>query len=319
MPASAFPRRGPLRIAIAVPLALVLGLSMGLASAGCGEMQMMAMNVRTAVAGPAVAREGSIALQPLAAVRRDIFTRSYRIGETYTVKTGGSVVSIKNYAITEKVGRATVLRDFAQTCEGRRFFRDESGLCTSSPLSAVRGAMGGVFDVVAAVTVPDGRYFVVALPSDGRSQVFLLVDPTGRLRRGAYVAWREDFTPGTSLGNVPVVEMAPAVALDSGAPLFSFESVERFVFMGPGYLSFDLVFTGTRDTVRGELITFAYREYGRDSTDRPAFERPLQFPASEPIIEVEKLRIEVVPVGYGELRFRVIADGQPTPTSPGSK
>ncbi len=306
----AFRRRGRALRTVVVATAWLL-------AAGCSDVQGMALRVRSAFSGPQPAAappvEGAIVLQPLAPVRRDIFTRSYRLGETYSVHTGGSVVSIKNYAITERVGRATVLRDFGQTCT-RRFFGREPTLCESSPLSAVRGAMGNVFDVVAAVTVPDGQYFAVALPSDGKSQVYLLVDPTGRLRRGAYVAWREDLSPGTSLGHVPLVELAPKPALQPDAPLFSFESVERFVFMGPGYLSFDLIFTGTRDTARGELITFNYREFGRDSTDTATFERPLQFPASEPVIELDKLRIEVEPVGYGELRFRVIADGQPVPT-----
>ena len=283
---------------------------------GCSEMQAMNASLRGAVGasqGPERPAEGTVALQPLAPVRRDIFTRSYRLGETYKVRTGEPVVSIKNYSITERVGHATVLRDFGQTCRGG-WPRRETALCDSAPLEAVRGAMGSVFDVVAAVTLPDGQYFAVALPSDGRSQVYLLVDPTGRLRREAYVAWREDLSPGSSLGRVPLVELTPDVAMDSQTPLFSFESVEKFVFMGPGYLSFDLVFTGTRDTVRGELITFNYREFGRDSTDLPTFERPLQFSVAEHVIELERLRIEVEPVGYNELRFRVIADGQPAPT-----
>ena len=38
-------------------------------------------------------------------MRRDIFTRSYRLGEPYTVHTGQPVVSIKNYSVTEKVAR----------------------------------------------------------------------------------------------------------------------------------------------------------------------------------------------------------------------
>lgn len=292
-----------------------LAAALALAASDCSDMQGMAYRIRGAMPGPSQTVDEGLALQPLAPVRRDIFTRSYRLGETYTVGTGGSVVSIKNYSVTEKVGRATALRDFGQTCRRRFLGGIGMSLCESTPLDAVRGAMGSVFDVVAAVTVPDGKYFAVALPSDGSSQAYLLVDPTGRLRRGAYVAWRGALTPGTPAGRVPVTELAPDFPLDVESPLFSFESVERFVFMGPGYLSFDLVFTGTRDTVRGELITFNYREFGRDSTDRPTFERPLQFPASEPVIEVEKLRVEVVPLGYDQLQFRVIADGQPQPTS----
>lgn len=294
------------------PLLLPALVFVATLAGGCSEMTGLGARLGFVPMDPAMATEGTVALQPLAPVRRDIFTRSYRIGETYTARTGEAVVSIKNYSITERVGRATVLRDFAQTCRG--FLGRRTTLCDSQPLEAVRGALGGVNDVVAAVTLSDGQYFAVALPSDGRSQVYLLVDTTGRLRRGAYVAWRENMSPGMTLGRVPLVELEPDVALDSDSPLFSFESVERFVFMGPGYLSFDLVFTGTRDTVRGELYTFSYREFGRDSTDRPAFERSLQFPVSEPVIEVGPVRIEVEPIGYEQLRFRVIGDGQPPPT-----
>ncbi|MFN2426557.1 MAG: hypothetical protein ABR587_08950 [Candidatus Binatia bacterium] len=304
------------RLGLARSAAGVAAAALALLS-GCSEMKMAGASLRGVVGsapGPQPIPEGAVALQPLAPVRRDIYTRSYRLGETYQAKSGDTVVSVKNYAVTEKVGHATVLRDFAQTCR-RRWPRGRDTLCEDSPLDSVRGAMGSVFDVVGAVTRPDGQFFAVLLPSDGRSQTYLLVDPTGRLRKGTYIAWREDLSPGYSLGQVPVVELAPDLALDSQAPLFSFESVEKFVFMGPGYLSFDLIFTGTRDTARGELITFLYREFGRDSTSMPTFERPLQFPVSQRVLELEKLRIEVEPVGYSELRFRVIADGQPAPTT----
>jgi hypothetical protein len=284
--------------------------------AGCSEVKALQYTLGMTGAAPpaqtyaAAAPEGTVALQPLAPVRRDIFTRSYRLGESYTVRTGEAVVSVKNYSVTERVGRATALRNFAQTCSGG-WRRNKSGACDESPLSAVRGAMGNVFDVQAAVTLPDGQYFAVAIPSDGKSQVYLLVDPTGRLRRGAYIVWREDLTPGTTLGYVPIVELEPEHAIDSSRPLFSFESIEKFVFMGPGYLSFDLIFTGTRETSRGELMTFNYREFGRESTDRPTFERSLHFHTSQKVIEIEKLQIEVQPYGYSELRFRVVSDGQP--------
>lgn len=287
--------------------------------AGCSEFRALEYSLGASPAPApapsgkawaAAAPEGTVALQPLAPVRRDIFTRSYRIGEAYTVRTGEPVVSVKNYSITERVGHATVLRNFAQACRGG-WPRKQVGPCGDSPLSAVRGSMGDVFDVHAAVTQPDGQFFAVAIPSDGKSQVYLLVDPTGRLRRGPYIVWREDLTPGSTLGYIPIVELEPDLAIDSTSPLFSFESIEKFVFMGPGYLSFDLIFTGTRETVRGEVMTFNYREFGRESTDRPTFERGLQFPTSQRMIEIEKLKIEVEPYGYSELRFRVVSDGQP--------
>jgi hypothetical protein len=305
--------RLPCRTARAVALAALF--------AGCSEIKALQYTLGVAPPAPpavshaAAAPEGTVALQPLAPVRRDIFTRSYRLGETYTVRTGEPVVSVKNYSVTERVGRASVLRDFTHKCRSR-LPRSKTSLCTEAPLGSVRGTMGSVFDVHAAVTLPDGQYFAVAIPSDGKSQVYLLVDPTGRLRRGAYVAWREDLTPASTLGYVPILEFQPDLALDSSTPLFSFESVEKFVFMGPGYLSFDLIFTGTRDTARGEVMTFNYREFGRESTDRPTFERALQFTTRQKVIEIEKVQIEVQPYGYNELRFRVISDGQPQGTAP---
>lgn len=306
-------RRPSLAPVAAAPLVLAL-----VALVGCSSTEGMGSFFGGPTPSPRASQpppEGSIALQPLAPVRRDIYTRSYRLGEAYTVRSGEPVVSVKNYAVTERVGHATVLRDFGQTCKGR-WPRREVALCEDPPLNAVRGAMGSVYDVVAAVTLPDGQYFAVALPSDGRSRAYMLVDPTGRLRRGGYLAWREKLSPGSSLGHVPLVDLDPELLLDAQTPLFSFESVEKFVIMGPGYLSFDLIFTGTRDTVRGELMTFSYREFGRDSASKPAFERPLTFAVHQHILELENLRIEVEPIGYSELRFRVITDGQPTSAAP---
>jgi hypothetical protein len=297
------------RTALAAAIVVVVG--------GCSEFKALEYTLGVTPPAPAPVTgpppEGSIALQPLAPVRRDIFTRSYRIGEPYTVHTGDPVVSIKNYSITERVGRATVLRDFQQQCRRTWPPKAKTGPCSDAPLDAVRGAMGSVFDVIGAVTLPDGQYFAISPPRTGSSQVYILADPTGRLRTGAYVAWREDLTPGTTLGHVPLVELQPDLALDSSTPLFSYESVEKFVPMGPGYLSFDLIFLGTRDTPRGELMNFLYREYGRDSTNKAAFERTLQFSTKQPVIEVDRLRIEVQPAGYNDLRFRVISDGQPAP------
>ena len=264
-----------------------------------------------AVDEPVVTSDTELLLQPLAPVKRDIFTRSYRLGETYTIQTGGTVVSVKNYSVSEKVGKATALRDFGQLCRRRMFAPRDGAPCDESPLSAVRGSVGSVFNVIAAATLPEAKYFAVAMPSDNRSQVVLLVDTSGRLRSGAYVAWRDDLSANAALGRVPLELIQPTIPMNVDAPLFSFESIESFKHMGPGYLSFDLLFTGTRDTPRGDQMTFTYREFGRDGSDRPAFERLLEFPSGTPVVEVQNLRVEVEPVGYNSLRFRVIADGQP--------
>ena len=112
--------------------------------AGCSEVKALQYSLGMAPPPPppptqaayaAAAPEGTVALQPLAPVRRDIFTRSYRLGEPYTVHTGQPVVSIKNYSVTEKVGHATVLRDFAQNCTGgwprRKVGRQQLGTAAS--------------------------------------------------------------------------------------------------------------------------------------------------------------------------------------------
>jgi hypothetical protein len=284
-----------------------------LGGAGCAAYESVAP--RTAEPEPVVVAptgEGPVFLQPLAPVRRDIFTRSYRVGEVYTARVGESVVSVKNYSVTERVGHATALRDFRQPC--RKLLSSEAGDCTRGPLSLVRGTMGSVFDVIAAVTLPDGQYFAVALPPESGTHAYLLVDPTGRLRRGAYVAAREADSHAYAVGRVPVLEQRIELPLDAEAPLFSFESVERFVFMGPGYLSFDLVFAGRRTAPRGDSYTMMYREFGRDSTDAPAFEQSLVFPVTQQEVEVGRLRIRVETVTPEEIRFSVVEDGQPAPS-----
>lgn len=307
----------PLRVVVDL---LAGCLAMCLLASGCSEIQDVSHSLSATflpkpapepVAAQPVASSSQLLLQPLAPVRRDIFTRSYRLGETYSIHTGAPVVSIKNYSITEKVGKATALRDFAQLCRRRMFAPRKGSPCTDPPLSSVHGSMGSVFEVIAAATFPEAKYFAVRMTPDNQSEVVLLVDTSGRLRPGEYVAWRDDLSAGVALGRVPLDLLSPELQMNVSTPLFSFESVERFVYMGPGYLSFDLIFTGTRDTPRGELMTFTYREYGRDSSDRAAFERTLQFPTSDPVIEVQDLRIEVEPLGYNDLKFRVIADGQP--------
>ena len=111
------PRQSPLRAHTASTIAAAAAV---LLAAGCSEMQAMQLRIQKMTSSgkpgaPQPLPEGSFALQPLAPVRRDIYTKSYRLGETYTVKVGEPVVSIKNYSITEKVGRATALRDFGQT------------------------------------------------------------------------------------------------------------------------------------------------------------------------------------------------------------
>lgn len=283
-----------------------------LGGAGCAAYESVAP--RAAEPEPVVvapAGDGRVFLQPLAPVRRDIFTRSYRVGEVYTARVGESVVSVKNYSVTERVGHATALRDFRQSC--KRLLSSEAGDCTTGPLSMVRGAMGSVFDVIAAVTMPDGQYFAVALPTESGIHAYLLVDPTGRLRRGAYLVSREADSHGFALGRVPVREQRVDLPLDAEAPLFSFESVERFVFMGPGYLSFDLVFSGRRSGQRGDTYTMLYREFGRDSTDAPAFEQALVFPVTQQEMEVGRLRIRVESVTPEDIRFSVVEDGQPAP------
>ena len=186
-----------------------------------------------------------------------------------------------------------------------------STACTEMPLAAVRGEAGAVFDVAAAAVTSSGRFFAVAMPAGDASEVYLLVDPAGRVRPGAYVAWREALLPGQALGRVPLREYSPKPAIESEEqPLFSFETVDSFAPGAAGYLSFDLVYTGTRDTPRGEVTTYLYREYARDRADKVVFERPLTFPVSSPVVAVGDLRLEVEPVGYSEIRFRVIQDGR---------
>lgn len=303
---SSFARRG---------LGKVLATAVAIASlgAGCSSMGNI-VRLRGSdepAATPRKAESVRVEVQPLAPVRRDVYTRSYRVGETYDSARGETMVSVKNYSVTERVGRATALAPFQQEC--RRRFSREPRPCDDAPLASVRGAAASVFDVVGAVEMLDGSYFVVHMPSDGKSETFLLVDPNGRLRRGDYVAWREPQSHGFALGRLPVATMTPDFGLASDVALFAFETVERFVYMGPGYLSFDWTFLGTRTTPRGDVFVISYREFGRDSGDSPSFVRTAAYPVDQKEIAIGALRAKIEAVGDASIRFQVVADDQPPP------
>jgi len=289
---------------------VLVGLvAVSMLASACATVESVAERTKGFAFGRAESDSGRLHLQPLAPVRRDIFTRSYQVGEAYDAGVGAPIVSVKNYSVTERVGHATAVRDFAQEC--KRVLRRESSPCEEGPLSMVRGAMGAVFDVIAAVDLPDGQFFAVRVPTEGKGDTYLFVDPTGRLRQGAYLGWRDVDTHGAALGRVPVQDYQPDVPIDSADPLFSFETTERFVFMGPGYLSFDLVFTGVRESTRGNVYTLLYREFGRDNSQAAAFEQLMQFPVSDRDVRVAGLHIEVESVSADSIRFRVVEDAQP--------
>lgn len=251
----------------------------------------------------------TLRLQPLAPTSRVVSTRSYSVGAPYTSRVGEPMLSVKNYAVAERVATATALRDFEQLCE--RLLGKDPGRCTGSPLGSVRADLGSLFEVRGAVATPDGEYFAVSMPvTDKGVVIYLLVDPEGRLRRGAYVAWHRSDTRGSGVGGVPLVEVVPEIPLDTDSPMFTFENQQSIAERGPGYLNYELVYVGSRSTGRGDNLLLSYREYARQKTDYLVFEQGLQYPASQRDIEVAGLRLHVDAVDPEKITFRVVEDAQ---------
>ncbi|MBI5504372.1 MAG: hypothetical protein HY899_06200 [Deltaproteobacteria bacterium] len=280
----------------------------GLVLSGCAGAKSLAEDI-AARATLAPAAPETLRLRPLAPTTSNVFTRSYRVGESYTSRVGEPMLSVKNYALNERVARATALRDFEQLCG--RLFSEEPGRCKQSPLSNVHGGLASVFDVQGAVSTSDGDYFAVSLPvTDSKEVIYLLVDPNGRLRLGGYVAWRRTDSKGYSAAGVPLVEEIPKSPLDSETPLFTFENQQSVAASGPGYLNYDLIYMGSHATARGDNIFLSYREYARQTADHLMFEQTLQYPGSQHDIDVAGLRLHVESADPESVTFRVVEDSQ---------
>ncbi|HYC56623.1 MAG TPA: hypothetical protein VEL28_16960 [Candidatus Binatia bacterium] len=281
--------------------------------AGCGTLEARMYDLQQ-LAPDALLGSGvpeGLQLSPLVNSQRNVFTRSYHIGETYTSRAGEAMISVKNYTVTERVGRATALTDFEQTC-GRRMFGDDPIPCRRVPLAAVKGAAGAGFNIVGAVRTPDGDYFAIAMPSEPGTEIYVLADRRGVLRKGAYVAWRKSKSQGLAAGGIPLEEVAPDSPIEEGRPMFKFETVERFVASGPGYLNFDVVYSGFRPGSRGDNFVLTYREYGRDASDRANFTQQLPFSAGSRTVDIMGLIVNVEAASPDSITFQVLQDAQST-------
>ncbi|HYC01031.1 MAG TPA: hypothetical protein VEC57_17990 [Candidatus Limnocylindrales bacterium] len=282
--------------------------------AGCGTLEARMYDLQQlapdALVGPGAPQ--GLQLAPLVSNQRNVFTRSYHIGETYTSRAGEAMISVKNYTVMERIGRATALADFEQTC-GRSLLGRRGVSCRRIPLAAVRGTAGAVFSVVGAVRTADGDYFAVAMPAEPGTEVYLLVDRRGALRKGAYVVWRRSKVAGLNAGGVTLDEVVPdSLLFEEDKPLFRFETVERFVASGPGYLNFDVVYSGFRSGSRTDNYVLTYREYGRDATDRASFTQQLPFSIANRDIDIMGLRVHVEDVTPDSITFQVLQDAQST-------
>lgn len=290
---------------------LLLCCSIGLA--GCSTVQAVAFNMKSATENVAAharlapAVEETLRLQPPTSTTTSVFTRSYRVGESYTSRVGDPMLSVKNYSLRHQVVRASALRDFQQLCD--RVLSKAPGPCSDAPLDNVHGSLGSVFDVHGRIVTPDGEYFAVSLPvADRKDVVYLLVDANGRLRQGAYVAWHRNDSRGYSIEGMPLAEVIPQFAIDGEEPLFTLDQQETFAGSGPGYLNYDLVYGGNRTTDKGESVFLSYREYARQTTERLVFEQSLQYRVTDHDIQVAGLRLHVDTANPESITFSVVED-----------
>ena len=224
-----------------------------------------------------MAPDGIVYRESVPSKSRRVFSKSYEIGQRYTVSAGEPLVSIKNYTVQERVARAIVLEDFEQQCGAA--LGGAPGACDDGLLGKARGSLGDVFDVVGAVTVGGFLYYMIDLDADG-GDGYLLADPEGYLRPVEYIAWRAESDRAMHRRGLPHETIAPAFAVETSGPLFQYETEDTFLRAGSGYLNYDLIFRGTEYGHHGTMIHLVYREYRRDATQTPAYQTVLTYPAS---------------------------------------
>ncbi len=247
-------------------------------------------------------------MRPAPAEQRVVFSKSYELGRRYTVAVDEPMVSIKNYGVAERVTRAVILQDFDQQC-GSLLGRDHVS-CTDSPFSGVRGNLGDTFRVGGAIVEEGVPYYMIEIEAVG-GNAYMLADPDGYLRDGAYMAWRGEKENGMNRRGLPHEAVQPEIRLDVAGPLFSYETDETFVVDAARYLNYELVYKGTAYDHRGTSYRVLYREYRRDNTRVPSFEQVLSFAADQTDFELLGLRIGVYGATADTLTFSVEQDSVP--------
>jgi hypothetical protein len=246
--------------------------------------------------------------QGLPSVTRTVMSKSYRVGEPYRVALGAPMISVKNYNVAERVARAVALEDFEQACGS--LLSGGSRSCADAPLSYIRGSLGDTFDIAGVTQVGGVDYYMVALPAE-TGHAYLLVDGAGHLARGGYLAWRDAKDERYHVRGMPHDLLAPSRRVESAGPLFGLESDETFVAGGARYLNYDIIYGGLRPSIRGEVFTLIYREYGRDGGQIPVFEQHLPYPVGETTIDLLGLRLAVTDAAADGIAFSVAQEALP--------
>ena len=237
--------------------------------------------------------------------KRTVYSKSFQVGERYTVGVGEPLLTIKNYDVTDRVTRAVALQDFEQLCKG--LVESFPAPCRDVPLRFVHGNLGDTFDV-SGVLVSDGPpAYMVAMPSEA-GRLYLLTDAQGNVRDSVYLAWRPEGDDRFSVRGVPHEPIRSNVILATSGPLFDFESDEIFESGGASYLNYDLIYGGLDAGSRGRLMRVIYREYRRDSTDRPIFQQELQYAVSQTRFDILGLRLLVHEATDEGLVFSVVEE-----------
>ncbi len=245
-------------------------------------------------------------LRPIPGTEREVLSKSYQVGERYTVSIGQPMVGIKNYRVFDRVARAVALEDFEQLCP--RMLSPEPGRCDEPPLGAMRGSLGDTYDVRGSILGDGGfLYYVIALPSEG-GRAYALADADGYLRPEMYLGWRGVEDERLSVHGIVLDRVESAVPLESAAALFSYETEEQLVAGSGTYVNYELVYQGLGRDPRGPAYAIVYREYRRDGSQEPSYEQVLTFLGSQSEVDLLGMLIAVHSATADAITFTVLGD-----------
>jgi hypothetical protein len=241
------------------------------------------------------------------ATTKPVRRASYDVGTQRTARVGEPMLEVRKFTAAERATSAVALRQFAQLCKKppKGEAASEKLVCRSGRLASLRADAGQKLAVAGAIEEGGATYFMLQIPEKGGT-LYVAVDASGRLKPQRYAAWAPSEPAETPLGTALRWQDVP-VELDSSTPLFRLETSESVEQDGE-FVRYQVTYRGLRSKLGGDFLDLLYREYRRDATDVPLHDQPLQYAASEHVIDVLGIRLEVESADAEQIVYTVIGD-----------
>ena len=246
-------------------------------------------------------------MQPTPTSTRAVVTKNYAVGQRRVATVGEPMITVRNYTAADRVVAAVALQPFRQLCRKPKEGIDpEKLVCSSGRLSLLRAEPRDRFEVPGGFVEAGKAYYFARIPGKG-GDLYLVVDTTGRVRPGDYVAWAPDDVKKTPVG-VPLRWQDTPVPLQVSGPVFRYETEETLVPESANFVHYELVYKGTTYDFRGMVYHIHYKEFRRDNPSLPQFVQNLEFAGNASTVDVLGLRLRVHDVNDSQIVYTVLRD-----------